>query len=178
MSGWGEDYPSTVTALYFCGANFNAGDQSHSTPLHLAAAEGHVGTVRQLVEYGARLNLTNSWDQSTPLGVAEEVGSICLCSMVFAFWRIFQANQTEVVSVLRQLGATVPRISRLGPESGKCSDPPCDARCVDDTSNLALGGLHWGCYQDNFFMGPQPIDEPSPPKPNQDLGVIQGDTAT
>ncbi len=72
-AGWGEEYPSAITALYFCGSNFNTGDQSHSTPLHLAAAEGHVGTVRQLVEYGARLNVTNLWDQRTPLGVAEEV---------------------------------------------------------------------------------------------------------
>jgi hypothetical protein len=79
LEGRGEDYPSTITALYFCGANFNVGDQSHNTPLHLAAAEGHAGTVRQLVKYGAILNATNLWGEKTPLGAAEEV---CITSNV------------------------------------------------------------------------------------------------
>jgi len=159
-AGWGEEYPSAITALYFCGSNFNAGDQSHSTPLHLAAAEGHAGTVRQLVEYGARLNVTNLWDQSTPLGVAEE------------------ANQSAVVTMLRSLGAKESRISRLGPEPGRCDSPPCEARCYDDKFTLALGSANWGCFQNNFFMGQQPVIEPAPPKKGQGLGVIQGDTVT
>ena len=73
FAGYGESDPSTLTALYFCGANLNAGDQSHNTPLHLAAAGGYVRTVQQLVTYGALLNATNRWGKRTPLGVAEQV---------------------------------------------------------------------------------------------------------
>lgn len=47
------------------------GLHSHSTPLHQAALNGHLDTVRLLVERGARLDLKDSIYQSTPLGWAE-----------------------------------------------------------------------------------------------------------
>jgi hypothetical protein len=89
-----------------------------------------------------------------------------------------QANQSTVVTTLRALGATVSRISHLGPEPGKCDHPPCEAKCYDDKSNLMLGPSNWGCYQNNFFMGEQPVIEPAPPMRGQGLGFIQGDTVT
>lgn len=89
-----------------------------------------------------------------------------------------QANQTAVAAILKQYGANSERISYVGPEPGKCESPPCEAKCIDDRSSLALGASKWGCYQNNFFMGAQPIIEPAPPKTSQGLGVIQGDTVT
>jgi len=74
-AGWGTEFPSILTALYFGGANLNAGDQSLNTPLHLAAFEGHVQTINELVKYGAKLDRANLWQQRTPLGMAILVGA-------------------------------------------------------------------------------------------------------
>ena len=94
--GFGEMFPSILTALYFAGANLNAGDQSHNTvgfqqqplllfcfcfaspgtdahttqPLHLAAFEGQTATVQELIKYGAKMDVANRWAQRTPLGMA------------------------------------------------------------------------------------------------------------
>ena len=72
-AGWGTEFPSILTALYFAGANFNAADQSQNTPLHLAAAEDQVDTVKELIKYGAKLDMANLWQQRTPLGMATQV---------------------------------------------------------------------------------------------------------
>ena len=50
------------------------GFHSHATPLHHAAAAGHLGAVRLLVESGARLDRKDDLWQSTPLGWAEHSG--------------------------------------------------------------------------------------------------------
>eukprot|EP00961_Rhodomonas_salina_P094080 1265933-Rhodomonas_salina.3 len=151
--GWGEAFPSVLTSLYYAGANLNAGDQSHNTPLHLAAFEGHTSTVREFIRLGAKLNMANLWSQRTPLGMAVAAGN------------------TETADALREAGAVDEVISRLP----ACADPPhCTAPCTDDQSNWAFGPGAWGCYQNNFFMGDQPVSEPVPPEPTQQLGVIQG----
>jgi len=62
-----------------------------------------------------------------------------------------------------------------------CQGSSCPGRCLTDQSNLRMGGSTWGCYQNNFFMGQQPVQEPQPPgppQPEQQLGVIQGDVVT
>jgi ankyrin repeat protein len=81
-AGWGTEFPSILTALYFGGANLNAGDQSLNTPLHLAAFEGQVQTINELVKYGAKLSMANLWQQRTPLGMAVLVGSLCYTRQV------------------------------------------------------------------------------------------------
>lgn len=39
----------------------------------------------------------------------------------------------------------------------RCDDPPCEAKCVGDESNLNIPGDKWGCVLNNFFPGFQPI---------------------
>ena len=75
-------FPSILTELYFAGANLNAADQSHNTPLHLAAFEGQTETVRQLVEFGANLSMANLWQQRTPLGMAMLVYGHTNCALL------------------------------------------------------------------------------------------------
>ncbi len=82
-----------------------------------------------------------------------------------------QAGNSETADALRELGAVEEVISRL-PE---CTDPPhCTAPCTDDRSNWAKGPGRWGCYQNDFFPGDQPVSDPRPADPTQQIGVIQG----
>jgi len=155
--GWGTEFPSILTALYFAGANFNAGDQSLNTPLHLAAFEGKVQTVNELIKYGAKLDRANLWQQRTPLGMAK------------------LAEHTDVIDALTAAGATQEYITMLP----GCTDPPCTTlqSCTDDRSNLERGANKWGCYQNNLFIQEQPVDEPQPPGPpemGEQLNLIQG----
>mmetsp|Transcript_17244 Transcript_17244/g.42113 ORF Transcript_17244/g.42113 Transcript_17244/m.42113 type:complete len:318 (-) Transcript_17244:176-1129(-) len=184
--GWGDTFPSVVTALYNAGANMNSGDQSENTPLHLAAAEGHTSTVSQLILYGARLNPINKWGQLTPLGMA------------------VVREHTETADFLRAAGAVDEKVSFLEPEIKRCSDPrdaqkicnsvavcnwggtcaascanpPCQAKCIGDQSSLKIPGNVWGCALNNYFMAPQPVIDPQPPKPGAQLGIIQGTTVS
>ncbi|HWE00465.1 MAG TPA: ankyrin repeat domain-containing protein [Bryobacteraceae bacterium] len=50
------------------------GCHGHSTPLHQAAAGGHLDVVRLLVERGARLDMKDTLWQGTPAGWAEHEG--------------------------------------------------------------------------------------------------------
>jgi hypothetical protein len=50
------------------------GNHDHSTPLHQAVAAGRDGAVRLLVERGARLDITDTIYNGTPLGWAEYCG--------------------------------------------------------------------------------------------------------
>ena len=50
------------------------GMHSHATPLHHAALAGHEALVRLLVERGARLDITDTIHEGTPLGWAEHGG--------------------------------------------------------------------------------------------------------
>jgi hypothetical protein len=50
------------------------GNHGHSTPLHQAVAAGKDGVVRLLVERGARLDITDTIYNGTPLGWAEYCG--------------------------------------------------------------------------------------------------------
>lgn len=50
------------------------GFHAHATPLHHAALNGHLETVRLLAERGARLDIEDTIYQSTPLGWAEHGG--------------------------------------------------------------------------------------------------------
>lgn len=63
------------------------GLHAHATPLHHAALEGHLETVRALVEHGARLDVEDTTYRATPLGWAEHNG------------------QAETASYLRSKGA-------------------------------------------------------------------------
>lgn len=63
-------YVETVRMLLDAGEDSNrynpSGGHSHSTPLHQAAASGHVGMARLLVEHGARLDLRDTMWNATP----------------------------------------------------------------------------------------------------------------
>jgi hypothetical protein len=48
---------------------------SHSTPLHQAAAAGHLDVVRMLVEHGARLDIKDTLWQGTPADWAQHEGN-------------------------------------------------------------------------------------------------------
>eukprot|EP00960_Hanusia_phi_P056258 763202-Hanusia_phi.AAC.2 len=74
-AGWGGPFPSILASLYFAGANLDAGDQAHNTPLHYAAMEGQTETATNLVLYGARLDVVNLWQRRTPYGMAVLVAS-------------------------------------------------------------------------------------------------------
>ena len=89
-TGWGTEFPSVLTALYFAGANFNAADQSGNTPLHLAAMENQVPTLLELIKYGAKLNWANTWQQRTPLGMAMLV--IFMCMGVYKIYHHMNMN--------------------------------------------------------------------------------------
>ena len=191
-AGWGTIFPSILTALYFAGANLNAADQSHNTPLHLAALENQVQTLNELVKYGAKLDMANLWQQRTPLGLAVAVRRMARAFantrgvrlVLFGLTLLRQANNIEAADALRAAGANKEYITKL---PGACVTapaslsqvPPCTtlARCGDDTSNFELGATDWGCYQNNHFMQEQPIVEPQPPgppEPGEQLNVIQG----
>jgi ankyrin repeat protein len=80
------------------GADFNALDQGHSTPLHLAASRGSAKAVRLLLQHGADVNACNG-SHSTPLHLAV-------------------SNETTVTDVVRLLlngGANVD----LGDDKGQ-----------------------------------------------------------
>jgi hypothetical protein len=63
------------------------GTHSHSPPLHQAIAAGHLGVVKLLIEKGARLDITDTIYQGTPLGWAE------------------YCNQPEIAVYLKSVGA-------------------------------------------------------------------------
>jgi len=158
--GFGEMFPSILTALYFAGANLNAGDQSHNTPLHLAAFEGQTATVQELIKYGAKMDVANRWAQRTPLGMA------------------ILGGHEQTAQALKDAGAEDEFISGFAARNN-----PSDlsfttlAKCDDDRSNIASGADKWGCHQNDFFMQDQPIIEPQPPGPpeaGEQLHLIQG----
>lgn len=55
---------------------YNPIGHSHTTPLHQAAAAGHMAVVRLLAERGARLDMKDILWQSTPAGWAEHAGKV------------------------------------------------------------------------------------------------------
>ncbi|HRE16805.1 MAG TPA: ankyrin repeat domain-containing protein [Rhodocyclaceae bacterium] len=91
-------------------------------PLGIACFMGHVEIVRELVEHGAKVNLSDNWEPISPLSMAT------------------RGHRTEVVRVLVELGADVPAGMETGlsPEElaaaqwhayrlGKRAAPPVDA---------------------------------------------------
>ncbi len=55
------------------GGDFNIPDYDGRTPLHLASCEGHLETVRYLLENGASVHVTDRYSQ-TPLDNAMKFG--------------------------------------------------------------------------------------------------------
>ncbi|MEM7590118.1 MAG: sigma-70 family RNA polymerase sigma factor [Cyanobacteria bacterium P01_A01_bin.83] len=63
-------YLNIVTLLLDAGANVNGkeGNYSQSTALHWAASGGHLEVVKLLVKHEAKLNVTDNWNNLTPIG--------------------------------------------------------------------------------------------------------------
>lgn len=59
----------TLRQLYEAGFNFNLGDYDHRTPLHIAAAEGHLEAAQFLIDHEAQVNQHDRWGQ-TPVNDA------------------------------------------------------------------------------------------------------------
>ncbi|KAH9069639.1 hypothetical protein EDB83DRAFT_2582967 [Lactarius deliciosus] len=58
------------------GADANAQKNDHTTPLHLAAANGHLEVVRTLLEHGVDLSVATTADNRTPLHEASRGGHV------------------------------------------------------------------------------------------------------
>jgi ankyrin repeat protein len=71
-------YLEVVRLLLDAGENPNrfnpVGGHSHSTPLHQAAGNGHLGVVKLLVEHGANLDTKDILFGGTPAGWANYAG--------------------------------------------------------------------------------------------------------
>ena len=57
------------------GGNVNAKDEDNNTPLHYAAENGHVVSVRILLDAGSKLNTKND-EEDTPVHTASENGCL------------------------------------------------------------------------------------------------------
>eukprot|EP00026_Physarum_polycephalum_P004566 Phypoly_transcript_04588.p1 GENE.Phypoly_transcript_04588~~Phypoly_transcript_04588.p1 ORF type:complete len:601 (+),score=91.42 Phypoly_transcript_04588:309-2111(+) len=77
--------------------NVNDPDYDGRTPLHLAAEEGHLETVKYLVQRGANINVEDRW------GTVPLRGAISF-------------NRNEVAAYLREIGATMPYYSKKARE--------------------------------------------------------------
>jgi ankyrin len=64
-----------VMLLIDHGADVAAEDETHSTPLHLAALSGSADTVRLLIEHGADVTAQDR-RYRTPLHLASELSSV------------------------------------------------------------------------------------------------------
>ena len=69
-----EEKSENVQLLVRHGADVNASDKTHSTPLHLAPSKGCVESVKLLIQHGADVNAKNG-RQSTPLHLAVTIHS-------------------------------------------------------------------------------------------------------
>ena len=54
----------TLRQLYEAGSDFNLGDYDHRTPLHIAAAEGHIEAAQFLLDHNAQVNPQDRWGQT------------------------------------------------------------------------------------------------------------------
>jgi len=68
-----DTHLDTMRCLLARGADVDALDNDHVTPLHLAFRHGYVKGARLLLEHGANVHLENKWG-STPSKVASEQG--------------------------------------------------------------------------------------------------------
>ena len=71
----------TLRRLYEAGFNLNLGDYDHRSPLHVAAAEGHVSTVQFLLDHEAEVNQKDRWGQ-TPMDDALRNGDEILIALL------------------------------------------------------------------------------------------------
>ena len=71
----------TVRLLVEHGADVNALDSSHSTPLHLASLQGVLEAVQILIKHGADVNAQNETN-STPLHGASLLGDIQIVQLL------------------------------------------------------------------------------------------------
>jgi glutaminase len=65
----------TISRLHIQGLDINQGDYDRRTPLHLAAAAGHLDIVKYLVEHGANVSPHDRWG-ATPLNDAQDTAII------------------------------------------------------------------------------------------------------
>jgi glutaminase len=77
----------TLRQLSEEGLDLNLGDYDHRTPLHIAAAEGHVEVVDFLLKHGVEVNPKDRWGE-TPLSDAH------------------RGNYSEIIALLEAYGAS------------------------------------------------------------------------
>ena len=130
-------HPAVADLLIEKGADIGARNRGGFTALHAAAYISDIDTARKLLGKGANLNDQANKAGVTPLSVAAEEGQVRMARILVehgadleagerngytplsrALWR----DQKEVVSLLRQSGATCQPAEILG--------KPVHARCV------------------------------------------------
>ena len=62
------------------GTDPNVLNPFHNTPLHVAAQAGDAGSIRLLIEWGAKIDAAGGKDGSSPLGVSASLGHIAACA--------------------------------------------------------------------------------------------------
>ena len=113
-------YPEIVRILVTKGADPNAPTKFGWTPLHDAANQGEVETVRILLEFGAKVDAKRAGDKTTPLHWAAIVGHLEVVKVLVASKAnvnekdaegltpldyAVRNNQQEVARYLRSIGA-------------------------------------------------------------------------
>ena len=77
---------ASVKKLIELGADLGATDQDGWTPLHCAAAEGHLDVMKELIDAGAPVNQANN-DGDTPLHYAAHKGHLDAMAMLQHYYQ-------------------------------------------------------------------------------------------
>ena len=94
----------TLRQLFEAGFDFNLGDYDHRTPLHIAAAEGHLEATRFLLDHKAQVNPRDRWGQ-TPMNDALRGDDQELLSLLKAHGG--EPSEDEISSASEQLAPYV-----------------------------------------------------------------------
>ena len=119
LSNTVEDYfVDAVRFLLDHGADVEAEDNNHSTPLHVISEYGNVGAARLLLEHGARVDALDK-DHSTPLHVASPRGNVEIARLLLehgADVHALDGNRSTPLHVASESGSV--EVARLLLEHG------------------------------------------------------------